>query len=587
MSSARAEIEISASDSKLGAGLARARAKFSEFSGAIARGMGKAMSGAASAVKWVNKKTSPGETTKHAIGEFAGNMVTRGVDGLIGAAEGVRNFERSLVRYQIVANKTPESMKAFRDQVRQVSRDTGISSDAVLAGSQAYLDLTGDVAGAEKQMATFARVAQASDSSMSDVTTLAAALQDSMHVDPSQMEAVMSGLINQGKAGAVTMKDMAGEFTGLLPRFARFGELGVKGTNILGAMFQVGRKGFKSAEETGTGMAAMLGGLVKHADRFHKAGVEVFDIGKDGTKTLRPISKIIEEIGTSKLAKDPQLLNKAFGRGEGEQIYQMLSGHVDLLRQMEEAGKDAGAVQRDLATFTTSDAGRMDLAFNRLKETIAAAFTPERITGFTNAVEALADRLGPVIDAVGKIGDAVGGIYGAGQKVRGFLSGNENNNPFVEGNGMDEAKKYADAMDSDPEKQKRKIQALVMRSKNKGTYDTAVESIMGGQVNDRSSPESIRRAVFAKYNTREAGQGQLGEASAGQAYLTNAGIDNSKAAELLAKYQSEAADKVAKAIRDGLVTGLAAMAPPAMNVDSTKVDKAVAKGSVHARRGGT
>ncbi len=401
MGKARAEIEITASDSKLAAGLARAYGKVSAWAAHVARGTNSIGGPPA---KLQKNGASFNKSTGHMLSTFGGNVLTQGFDGAIGAlanaGKGVIDFERKLVRYQIVADKSTAQMGEFRSAVRQVSRDTGISSDAVLAGAQAYLDLTGDVEGAAKQMSTFARVAQASDSSMSDVSTLAAALQDSMHVDPSQMEAVMSGLINQGKAGAVTMKDMAGEFTGLLPRFARFGELGASGTNILGAMFQVGRKGFKSAEETGTGMAAMLGGLIKHADRFKKAGVNVFDVGKDGTKTLRPISKIIEEIGTSKLAKDPQLLNKAFGRGEGEQIYQMLSGHVDMLKQMETAGQDAGTVQRDLATFMTSSAGRIDLTFNKMKETVADLFTPARIEKFASIMEGMGGVVVKIVEGL-------------------------------------------------------------------------------------------------------------------------------------------------------------------------------------------
>lgn len=611
MGKARAEIEVTASDSKLAAGLARARQKISEFSVSVARGTGATMSGAWSAVKWINKKTSPGATTKHAIGEFAGTMVTRGVDSLIGAAEGVRNFERSLVRYQIVANKTPESMKAFRDQVRGISRDTGVSSDAVLAGSQAYLDLTGDVAGAEKQMRTFARVAQASDSSMSDVTTLAAALQDSMHVNPSQMEAVMSGLINQGKAGAVTMKDMAGEFTGLLPRFARFGELGTDGVNKLGAMFQVGRKGFKSAEETGTGMAAMLGGLIKHADRFHKAGVDVFDIGKDGTKTLRPISKIIEEIGTSKLAKDPQLLNKAFGRGEGEQIYQMLKGHVDMLRQMEDAGRDAGTVQRDLTTFLESDAGRLDVTFNKLKETIATAFTPERITAFVNAVEQLADKLGPVLDKIGWVGDKLGALAGVGKSIRGAISGN--GNPFAGygdkwnegGTSEDIYYKMSDAIqDGDTARANELAAHLTTGQKDYAAYNSTTESILGGEKDERTTPESIKRAVLASSTWSTTGTaadaGRLGETDAADTYLKNAGVTQEQQGKIWAEAFAAAAKTFASDIRDSMgvnggnttaVGGGASrpveplFVPAPINIDATRIDTATTAGSKRARRG--
>ncbi len=577
MSTARAEIEITASDSKLSAGLARARGKIHEWSAAMARGMGKAMSGAA----WVNKKTSPGATAKHALGEAAGTLATRGLDSMLGAADGVRDFERSLVRLGIAGNLTNVQIASLRTAIQQTSKDTAISASDILAGAQTYVDLTGDIKGAKTAMVSFARIAQATGASTADVATATSALQMSMRLDSSQAEAAFSGLIVQGKDGAVGVKDFAGELAGLAPQFAQFkGGTGLSGIRELGAAFQVIRIGAKDSSVAATQFQALMGEIGKSGKELSQIGISVFE--KDG-KSLRGASDIFEQIAKNKQLASVATMEKIFGRKESQLAVLQLRAHIDKFRELKEAGKDTTAVQRDMATFLESDAGRLDKAFNSIKVAIAEAFTPERITGFTNAVEALADKLGPVIESVGWIGDKLGGLYGAGQKVRGFLSGNENQNPFVEGNGMEEAQKYADAMDSDPEKQKKNIQALVLRSKNKQSYDTAVTSIMGGQVNDRSSPESIRRAVLAKYNTREAGQGHLGEEAAGSAYLKNANIDNAKAAEYFAKYQTEAVQAMAKAIRDGL----AGMRPPAVNMDSTKVDKAVKAGSVHARRGGS
>lgn len=382
---ARAEVEISASDSKLAAGLARSRSTINAWASQVYRGVSKVMGASVSLPK--KSEMMGGGFMSRAVGTFAGNMMTRGVDMVRDAAGEVVDYERALTRYQIVANKSPESMNGLRNAIGKVSRDTGLARDSILAGAQSYLDLTGDVEGTTKAVDTFGRVAQASDTAMADVSAAAAAMQDAMHVKPEQFEEAFSGLIAQGKAGAVTLRNMATEFPSVLSKMSRFGNLGVRGVMQVGAMFQVVRKGFGTAEEASTGLQAMLGGIIKHADRFENAGVHVFDIGKDGTKTLKPISAILNQIDGSVLAKDPQLLNKAFGRGEGEQAYQMLKGHVDMLREMERAGYDAGTVQRDLMAYTSSEVGRLDVAMNKIKLSIAEAFTPERIAGFANFLE--------------------------------------------------------------------------------------------------------------------------------------------------------------------------------------------------------
>jgi hypothetical protein len=81
-----------------------------------------------------------------------------------------------------------------------------------------------------------------------------------------------------------------------------------------------------------------------------------------------------------------------------------------------------GVVQEDSAAYAESSSGRIAIAFERIKNKIAEAFTPERIEKFVNALEGLADKMGPLAEAFGKIGDVLGSLYGAGKRVRGFVS---------------------------------------------------------------------------------------------------------------------------------------------------------------------
>lgn len=343
--------------------------------------------------------------------------------GIGGMVTDIFDFEKKLTRFQIAARKTKPEMESMRSAILGISNETGLAKSEVLAGAQAFLDLAGAGAYSDQTMKTIARTSQATGSAITDVATMAFSLGDAFKIDPSQMEATLSGLVNQSKDGAVHFNQMAGEIIAIAPQFVRFGVTGRKGANELGAMFQVVRTGFKGAEETSTGLQGVFKGLKLHADRFAKSGVQVFNIGKDGTKTFKPLEEIFTSISKSSLMKDPQALGKAFGRGEGEQAFNMIMTHIEQYRALVAAGEDATAVAKDLETVLTSPAGKMEAAWNNLKNAISAALTPERIAAFADAVAGLADKLAPVAAIVGKVGDVLGGIYGFGKNIGETITG--------------------------------------------------------------------------------------------------------------------------------------------------------------------
>jgi TP901 family phage tail tape measure protein len=343
---------------------------------------------------------------KSALGSIGSGI---GISAGMGIAENInsiRDFERNLVRLQIAAGKTPAEMGKIRDSIMDVSKSTGIAAADILAGTQTYVDLTGDVEGATAAMTAFARISQASGSSVSDVATATAALRESMKLDPGDIEAAFSGLIMQGKAGAVSVKDFAGELASLAPQFAKFGGSGLLGIADLGAAFQVARKGFGSASEAATGLQNLMTALSRNADKFEKAGVKIFDKDpKTGAKRFRGFVDILDGISNSKLAKDPTLLTKAFGSVEAQQAFDMLRSNREELEKIYAAGQDAGAVQRDLDAFLQSSAGRTDVAMNNLKIAIAEAFTPERIKAFVDVIETAVSGISKLIDGLSKLWD--------------------------------------------------------------------------------------------------------------------------------------------------------------------------------------
>lgn len=398
--SARAQIEVTASSNRLTQGLAAARAKVMKWAGAVGRGI---------------KAVSSNST----VGNVLGNLQSKATDFAIDAAKGVIDLERNLTRFQIAAGKTPESMNAMRKSISSISKETAIGSADILAGAQTYVDLTGDVAGAEKAMRSFSRIAQASGSSVSDIATATASMQMSMKLDSGDIENAFSGLISQGKMGAVSLKDMAAELSTLGPMMAKFkGGTGLEGIKTMGAAFQVVRQGAGSASEANTQLQSVITGIVSHAKQFEKAGVKIYDKDpKTGVKSLKPFAQIIEGISKSKLMKDPTALGKAFGRVEALAAFQSLAKNRDLYDELIAKGADASAVQKDLDTYLNSTAGKLDTAMNQLKVSIAEAFTPERIAGFVAAVQQLVDLLIKAVGFAEQLGSKIDYEGAIGKKV--------------------------------------------------------------------------------------------------------------------------------------------------------------------------
>lgn len=394
----RADAEIGARSSRLDAGLRQARNKFRRFGKDTSRDLSRSFSG-----------------IKRDLGTIAG---FGGIAVFGQMARGAYQFEKKLFRLGVQGNKSSEWMARMRKQTRQVSNETGVAAEELLAGAEAYTTLTGKADEAAQSMVTFARVAQASGSEMNDIAQTAAALRDNFGLDPKEFEQAFSGLLTQGKAGAVELKELSGLAAELAAQFPDFGKTGLKGLAEMGAMLQVGRKAFGSSKEAATGFTGAMGALATNAKKFRQAGVKLFDKGPGGVKKFRGLAQIFEDISNSKLAKDPELLSAAFGRKEGLRFYQAWQKNKDLFNELNEAALTSSEVAQDFAKYQNSEFGKMDRAWQKMKNSIAEVFTPQRIEKFAAAMSKLADVVAFIADHLVEIGAALavhkGLTFGAG-----------------------------------------------------------------------------------------------------------------------------------------------------------------------------
>lgn len=381
-----AKARLGVDDRRLDPGLRKARNKWRRFGRGIRRDVLRSLRG-------VHRDMT--------------NLVGAGaVAGFAVVGRQVLRFEDQMSRLQIQAGTTNQEMAAFRSTVDGLSRSTGISRDELLDGAVALVDLQGAAGFSADQLKVLARANLATGTSMRDLAGLTFALGNAFNIaDPNDLERGLSGIVTAGKEGAVPLNQMAQVLQRVAVTFKEVGGEGTAGAADMAAAIQILRRGFGTAEEAGTGLEALVGGLAKKAPELKKLGVDVFNTAGE----FNDLRVILDQFAAAGLSAE-ELFG---GLGRKETVKALLtllenrrSREVDgkTLKGFEEiatAARDSNAVQEDADKRRQSRAHKLQLAFNRMKLAIADAFTPQRIEKFVGLVEKLADLIELVADNLG------------------------------------------------------------------------------------------------------------------------------------------------------------------------------------------
>lgn len=531
-----------------------------------------------------------------AIGHFAGSMATRGLDLVVDQGHDILDFERKLVAFGLAARMSGVELRGVGNAARSLSSTTELDATEVLRGARAYVDLAGAENYTADKLSLIARAASASGSDIGDMATVVYSLSNALHVTGPELENTIGGLLNQSKSGAIHFSQMAQELVALAPVYAQFGIRGREGAIRLGAALQIVRTGFGSASEAGTGLQRLMRSLPQHAKLFEKNGVQIF---KKGSRTeLLTLDQIMANIYKSKLRLDRPTLIKAFGRGEAERAYQLFLGDsVDKYHELIEAGERNGTVQEDLATKMTSSTGRIDAAMQRAKNTIASAFTPERIEAFAGAVDTLVSKIDPMLKIMEGIAGVMGAFFHTGQAINEALTpGTSKLAPTT----IDDAKEYAERHGGSVEDAYRALQA------QHSARMLTTQQIQDAAPEGRATKEANEIAVAAKFAPKNV-MGWQGTREAGDQYIeaahlspetveeihrkamesaTDAAIASGKGYSAAQKTDSqmfgEAAKTLASAVRDAIRQGMQD-SRPVINVDGNPLSLSIENSS--RRRG--
>lgn len=322
---------------------------------------------------------------------------------LADAARSVFDVEKELTRLGIDANLSSAQMDAFRDQMMQVSNATGVSRLELVKAAHAYQILTGDAQGAIASTKDFADVAIAAGAAPRDIAEAAASMRKNLNLDPKDFRKGFDVLLNLGHKGALELRDFAGEMSGLAPQFKQFGGGdSLSQLTELGAAMETVKLNFKDASETATGLRQAMTSIskTKVAERLSAHGVEVWRIDpKTKAHVKRDFFDIIADI-KKKIPDEKVLADVLGGRQESLRAITAMLEHYDEMVKLRREAANSDQVSVDSHRYLESATGRIGVAWERIKNSIAAALTPDRIEAFATEMERAAKFIG---DAAGAL----------------------------------------------------------------------------------------------------------------------------------------------------------------------------------------
>ena len=210
---------------------------------------------------------------------------------------------------------------------------------------------------------------------------------------------IMAVIAQQGKTGAIEMRDMAKNLGTVLASAQKFGSGPEQASKDLGALFQVAKKGgSKNAAASATGVSSFVAGLTNPAElkRLQGMGINVFS-NKEHTKF-----NSVGEIAAAALFKTGGDLGKLGGVFKNQRAMSVVSGLGQIYGDAEKDKKGSG-VDAVKAYFEKMGKGMSQEDLDpSLKEAMGTSAT--KVQQFNTQMEEVGEKLaGKLLPAFEKL----------------------------------------------------------------------------------------------------------------------------------------------------------------------------------------
>jgi hypothetical protein len=311
---------------------------------------------------------------------------------------------------------------AIKAEIRAAAAASATDTSDVAMGLHQFVAKSSDLETGRAVLADMAKLAKATGSNMVDVADAAGDVSNKLGDVPNKAEAVRSAMLiiaQQGKLGAVEMRQMAKQIAVMVGPANQFAEGTAAATSELGAAFQMTKKfgGVKGPAQAATSVANFVNDLSSKAGRKNllAGGLKDSDIYADkGHTKINNLADIISKA----LEKTGGDLTKMGGMFTNKRSAAVVKAFQEVYTQAEKVQKGSGgaAVRAKFGEFGAA------MSSKDMSEALAGAMgtSASKVELFNQKLEViaerLADRLLPALDKMApdvlKLADAAGELAG-------------------------------------------------------------------------------------------------------------------------------------------------------------------------------
>jgi len=184
-------------------------------------------------------------------------------------------FRDSVAALAVMAGKGEEAVGGLREQIHKVSLASVQMQTDVTEALAAFVEKTGDIETARKNLELYGKVATATGASIKDVALVGAELSDKLKIKDRGQQGLAFGILAaQSKAGAVEIRDLATKAPKIFSSAsAMFGVEAIEGLRGTGALAQVYAKaygGTGTSANIATSIQNTFTDIIKNRDRVER-----------------------------------------------------------------------------------------------------------------------------------------------------------------------------------------------------------------------------------------------------------------------------------------------------------------------------
>lgn len=353
--------------------------------------------------------------------------------GLAVSGKSIADFQTRLTRLRLQAEVSKEEMAKLNTELFKVAqkRDINVDPSELLGAVEKIVGKTGDLQFAVDNMQNLAYAISATGAAGEDIGAMGADLMEKFGIkDQQEIIKTLGLLVNQGKAGAFELRDLATQGERVTAAYASTGRIGKQAVAEMGAMLQMTRKATGGPEQTATALEALIRNFNDPIKRkiLLDNGIQITD-PKDPSRmrSLIDLSKELIVLTNGNRSKIGQVIDQ--------------EGIRALMAMMIEYNQTGGFKSIDEFLNISSDpqallndSKEIAQTFNSAMTSLQTALTYFANTNLAGPIQTLADAINSLDpETLQKIltygGTALGGLAAvwAGSKVIGmgasFLSG--------------------------------------------------------------------------------------------------------------------------------------------------------------------